>query len=640
MPILDARGAIMTLRLKAITGALFASLLIWAAVPAFAQSHVTATVDRTSLTTDESLILTVQVNTDAGSPSNPILPPFDGLFVTWTSSGQSISLINGARIVEATYHYRLAPSRTGDLSIAPITVSIEGQTYATEPIQISVTQGSGQPQTPQGSPGSSVPGFAGLPNLPGVSLPDWLFSSPGSGAGSPSIPVLPDLPDTALDPSAIPAELNGQDLFVDSTVDNRTPYQGEGLIHSFRFYQAVELYDSPLYEPPDFSGLWHETTGEPQVYTIRAGSRSYRVTEIQTALSPTVVGEVSIGPSRLSIPGGLFQNDQTLETRPIELDVLPLPPDAPRGFMGAVGRFDLSAEVDKTSVRLNDTVTLKMSLSGQGNLETVPDPAWTEGPEWRAYDSQVTVDTHIKDGKMAGARTYERLLVPTTPGDLVLSPIQYVYFNPQTLAYETTSTEAIAVRVAPESGPGEAENAQPGFADPAGHTAPSGVDTLRPNKTTAREVGGRGTPLYLQTGYWLLWGLPVLFLIGQLGWQTRQSRRLADPAARRSRAAARKARQEIKRARRDQANGEALASLILRGYLEDKLNRPLAGLTEGDLSDLLVESGLDPQLARRAMSCLALGEMSRYGPGEGASSQDRNILDAVDGLIEELENRL
>jgi hypothetical protein len=624
-------------RVKKVAISTFLSVIILAVatVSGFAQSPVTAEVDRTSLSTDESLVLTVRASADPASASAPTLPPLDGFRLDGTSSGRSISILNGSFALESVYQFHLTPTQAGDLIIGPVTLEINGQSYSTDPIVIHVTQGTGQPQPSLGT-NPSFPGLPGFLNFP--SLPDWLFSPPGSSP--PSLPVSPAGSAPLLDPESLPPELTGQDLFVESAIGKLNPYQGEGLIHIFRFYQAVELFEQPEYQPPAFTGFWHEQVGEPQTFTIEAAGRTYRVTEIQTSLFPTVVGGVEIEPASLSIPASFFRDEQQLSSRPLQLDVMPLPPGSPAGFMGAVGQFNLTADVDKRAAEVNDTVTLSVTLSGAGNLETAPEPAWSEGPEWRAFDTKSSVDSWIENGQIHGAVRFERTLVPTVSGTLTLPPVQYVYFNPQSGAYETASTEPIAVEVAPDasaSAPGATGGDAPGST--IGLTAPEDAGALRTNKTIASAAGGRKTPLPTHAGYWALWAIPVAFLAAQYVWQTARKRSLENPAARRSQAAARKGHRALRAAMKS-PSGSAQVGLILKFYLEDKLDRPVAGLTEASLSALLREAGAGEDLAGRVVGCLRRSEMSRYAPEDPAGRGGEDLLREASRLIDELERNL
>ncbi len=593
------------------------------AMPAFAQSAdtVTAQVDRTNLSTDEVMRLTISVNATGGTASRPTLPALDGFNVIGSSSSTQISLINGDMSIKEVYQYQLRPAWAGDLVIPPVTATVNGRTFSTDPIAISVTQGTGQLQP---APNRAAPAFPSIPNFPS-------FPSLPSNPTSPNSQVVP------VDPASPPTtELVGQEYFVEATVDNPTPHQGEQVIYTFRFYQAADgfgLRSQPEYQGPTFTGFWHDQEPQQGEYTVQAAGRTYRVTQMQTVLFPTVVGEVIIDPATLNMPGGFFSRGQVLRTQPISINVQPLPPNAPAGFQGAVGQFNIQAEADKTATTVNDTVTMRVTLSGQGNIDTLPDPEWPDSPEWRAFDSQATNNTGFQNGKWGGSRVLSRVLVPTMAGNLTLPAIQFSYFDPQSSSYQTVSTQPIAVSVSPDGS--ASAPTFPAANNGAASSVPSvmGLRSVKPAPVT----WAQGTPpLTDRAGYWLLWAVPAALVLGHLGWQFRKNRRLSNPAARRSEKAAKRAKQALRQASNNPAHAYNTAGQILTDYIADKLDRPITGLTQTDLSQVLLSRGIEPALVERVQTCLMFSEMGRYAP-DSALSGSGDILDATSRLIEELE---
>ncbi|MFN2297112.1 MAG: BatD family protein [Candidatus Promineifilaceae bacterium] len=593
-------------------------LLSVMALPALGQSPVTAEVDRNFLSTDDALVLTVTIDTGAGDAARPTLPTMNDFQILGSSSGTQITVVNGDMTVQETYSYSLRPLREGALVIDPVTVQINGQTYTTDPITVEVTQGTGQPQQ-GGSSGGAFPTLPGFPNL------------------NQMLPNMPGSQTQQLDPSEMPTELEGQDYFIEAEVDHDNPYQGEELVYTFRFYQAGSLFDQPDYTAPSFTGFWSKELSDQQMnYSTEAAGRPYRVTELQTILVPTVTGEVTIDPAQLSIPGDFFSSGVDLQTQPITVSVQPLPQNAPDSFRGAVGQFEISAATDLTQAEVNDTVTMDVTITGTGNLETMPDPVWTEGPEWRSFDSKATVNAQFVDGKLQGSRTYERVLLPTENGDLVLPAIEFSYFNPVTGQYETKSTEPITVQVTGDVGAGASlAPLDPGTAVPQNAATAAVNPVLRPIKSSAELSSSAASALTEQTGYWLLWVVPLLLLVGHFSWKSYQQRRLDTADLRRSKSAAGKAKKALKEAQ-NAGLGQEAAGPILTAYMEEKMNRPVAGLSHTQLVNLLSANGVDDDLSRRVQNCLMLSEMGRYAPAEltlkqgDLWSETAAVIDALD----------
>jgi hypothetical protein len=559
-----------------------------------AQDVISAGVDRSTLSTDETLLLTVTINGSALNTPAPVLPALAGFSLLGSSSSSQISIINGDISSQAIYHYRLQPYDTGDLIIEPIGVTLNGQTFYTAPITVHVTQGTGTPAAGQPRPQQSITS----------------------------------------------SELTGQDFFVEAEIDNPTPYVGQQVVYTFRFYQATNLWEQPEYNAPPFTGFWNEEISEQQEYQAQAAGRIYRVIELHTILFPSLAGPVTIEPAQLTIPGGVFSSGQTLQTKPVSLDVRPLPPGAPAGFDGAVGQFSLEAAVDATQGRVNEPLTWRVTLSGQGNLTAAPDPAWPEMPGWRDFESEATIHTEVRDGQAVGSRVYERLLVPGTAGEFTIPSLEYYYFDPAAKRYEIARSEPVPVVI----GPGAAEeptitakDSQEEDSSQEQAQAMADIHHLKPVPSDLHKTGRPATESGL---YWATWILPALGAVGYLAWQRRQRYWEKNAGLVRSSRARKKARQALARARKREDGAYTAAGQILTTYLSDKLDRPVAGLTHQALVGLLTGQGLGPDLVERIQVCLASSELGRFAPEAGAPGHASSLLKEVEILIDTLEQAL
>ena len=73
----------------------------------------------------------------------------------------------------------------------------------------------------------------------------------------------------------------------------------------------------------------------------------------------------------------------------IEIQVDPLP-ERPAGFSGGVGHFSVSASLNKTETKANDPVTLRITVSGSGNLKLVKQPQIELPKDFDKYEPKVT----------------------------------------------------------------------------------------------------------------------------------------------------------------------------------------------------------------------------------------------------------
>jgi len=575
-------------------------LLAVIAMPVRAQTPdiVTAEVDRTMLTTDEALMLRVIIQGIGGNASEPQLSVLDGFVITGRSTSSQINIINGSSSSQKVYSYVLNPIDVGEFVIGPISAALNGQTYYTDPIKITVTQGYGQAPTQPTQP--SQPGFPAMPGFPSLA---GLLSALGFDE-----PVQYDEPANQLNSSEIPPELIGQDLYVEAKVDNPTPHMGEQVIHTLRLYRSAQQSGTLYYKEPAFTGFWvHE--GEAEVeYAAQAGNRRYLMTEIQTILFPTVIGQVTLEPASLTRPGDVFDREVTASSNPVSMDIQPLPENAPTSFNGAVGNFSILAEVDTTETRVNETVTLYITISGEGNMDTLADPQWEPGSEWRTFESQGTTDVRTQNGKLMGERIVEQLLVPTQAGDLIIPSIQFSYFDPQVDAYQTISTLPIEITVASD---GQVAAPVLPVTDTPSTSAVEIEAQIRPLKPAANN-NHFGFLLTQSPAYWMLWGVPLFFLVGQFVWQRRSKHLQNNPGEIRSRKAAKKAYRALSKL----GNEPEGLGRILTAYISDKLDRSVTGLTQTELSDVLLARGVDQDLVDQVQTCLTLSELGQYAPAE------------------------
>ena len=91
----------------------------------------------------------------------------------------------------------------------------------------------------------------------------------------------------------------GKELFIESYVDKLRAYVNEQITLTFAVYQAVNLFDNPVYSPPSTTGFWLEDMPPQKKYYKVINGTKYLVTEIKTALFATGPGEFTIGQARL-----------------------------------------------------------------------------------------------------------------------------------------------------------------------------------------------------------------------------------------------------------------------------------------------------------------------------------------------------
>jgi BatD DUF11 like domain len=418
-------------------------------------------------------------------------------------------------------------------------------------------------------------------------------------------------------------------------VDKSAPYLGEQIIYTFRFYQAINFFGQPDYQPPPFTDFWSSDILSQPHYKTEAFGREYLVTEIRTALFPANLGEIVIDPGRLIIPGGLLNPDIKLESNPLTIEARPLPSGAPADFTGAVGEFQIRASLSQTETKVNEPVTLIVEIEGAGNIETLTEPPLPDLTNWRVFESQAstTIDTNAEI--LRGIRAFERLVVPGQPGEQVFPGITFSYYNPMTDLYETVSTSPIPILVQPDE---SLQSATPGQEVEQQDMGRVTIDIrhIKPVPFILAPTSALASPG--QIFYWSCWLIPLLFVGAVQLWQRRRLRFQRDIAYARTHRAYRVAMKILSEANEAEAQAAASGRALL-GYLSDKLNQPTVGLTTQGLIELLQQQArLQPALLQRVKELLDQIDISRFAPISEGSAQ--LLLNETRQLIEELEKVL
>lgn len=242
-----------------------------------------------------------------------------------------------------------------------------------------------------------------------------------------------------------------EDYYVEAFVSDSTPFIGEEIVYTFRYYAqpATSIF---IENVPDFQGFWLSDSYEltsPRIESV--GNRQYNVRELYEFITPLNAGTLTISPSTLEIPETVFRDGAILESNIVSLEVRPLPEPRPEGFHGAVGQFDLQASLDQDTVTLGQPVTLTIIINGAGNLQQLRAPILPDLARWRAYPNLPIHRTSNVGGLRLGEKTFEWLLIPDLTGLQTIPPIIFSFFDPFAEVYQTISSASFEVEVFPSA---------------------------------------------------------------------------------------------------------------------------------------------------------------------------------------------
>ena len=414
-------------------------------------------------------------------------------------------------------------------------------------------------------------------------------------------------------------------LFVEASVDDSRPYIGQQVAYMFRIFKRSD-YSPPAgetrYEPPGFAGFWNSEVSERREYSETIGSHEYSVVELRTLLFPTVTGQTEIGAAKLSGPAGVLESDSVF------VDVRPLPTGAPAGFTGAVGRFEIDVEANAATIGAGERAQVTVRISGEGNVEALPEPDWPEFQRWRLISAPSHAESRVSEGKLEGVRIYELALAPQETGQLTIPAIEYPYFDLELERYVQTATSPVVISVVGEASPIVDQRESAANQEEAG---------LRPLMEPPSALGQRGIGLTESLTYWAAWVLPVLLVAGALVWRRRQAALEVGLAESRRRNALANARDALSRA---VASGDApavAAADAILAYLSDRLGESLTGLTSEGLEGRIRDAGVPDDVAQRVRRAIGEGEAVRFAPDGQEVAGTADHIDRATRLLTDLE---
>lgn len=600
---------------------------------------VTAEVNRTRVTIDETLILTISVSgSDLGDVPKPELPDMPSFSVigSTSSSSTSFNLVNGTLSSSSSvrFIYQLKPRKIGTLVIDSAVLAYDGVNHETTPISIEVTQGASGP-APRGGTRAAAPG--GPQTSPASPLQDAT--------------ALPNLDEA---------------VYIRTTLDKKRVYLGEQVTVTYTLFTRLGLSNARYDEVPSYTGFWLEELFSAHhldfMEEIIAGKR-YAIARLrQVALFPTVTGELTIEPlsmicdvqgerSRRSLFDSFlndpfdtfFSTSRQIRVTSGEqtVTVLPLPVEGrPGGFGNAVGDFSLKATVDQTTTEVNQPVTLTIVLAGEGNLKTVEDPALPPLDYFREYQSGNKAEYGAGGSRISGTKTWEHVLIPTLPGDHAIASLSFPFFNPDADAYRVATTDPVTISVLPPSGE------QAAVVDMPRKTVVRQIrEDIQYIKPETVFLGDQGEVLFRSSWYLLLHALPVVVILAAVFYRSHAHRLQTDAGYARRRRARGNAYGELRQSKEKLDQGaldQAFTGIsnALYGYVADRFNLPTAGLTSPRVVKLLGERGVDDGTVALVRDCLDACDMARFAPTALTPEYTEDVLGKARKGIESIESQL
>ena len=579
--------------------------------------------------------LTYTINAEGSNFMSPEITNFDILAGPMFSSGQQVMTVNGKIEYSSSmsFTFILQASKAGTFTISQAVISVKGKRYMSNPVTITVLNQSQRSAPP---------------------------AQNNIQQGKEQVPVNDNV---------------GNNLFLKAVVDKSNPYQGEQVTVTFKLYTPTNRLQIDAPEKiPSYPGFWaqdllKDATQFPQ-YSETFNGKRYIVAEIRKAalfpqksglltidqLVQNVIYQVKVKTKNPFADDPFFGNDpffkgmmddsffgtdyqnvrKSLHSNTLNINVKPLPADhRPLDFGGAVGQFSMKAQIDRTEVNTNDGITLRVSVSGTGNLSLIEKPVINFPPDFEVYEPKI-IDNFNNKGGLSGTRTYEYLIIPRASGIFEINPIQFSYFSPAKHDYIELSSEKFRIKVHKGNGSSAEANNQ-------GDIKYLGNDIHYLMEPPLNLVL-RGNRFYGSTLYWLLLLLPVVGFVIFL-WLFRRNMKLrGDVMLMQRKKATRIAVKRLQKAKKllDAGQRDAFHEEIahaLWGYISHKFNVPMSMLSLNTAREQLESRNVKPELTDRFMATLNDCNFARYAP-EGKALNMQQLYDLAIKTITETEQVL
>ena len=456
--------------------------------------------------------------------------------------------------------------------------------------------------------------------------------------------------------------ISNSDLFITATASKTSVYEQEAILLTYKIYTVVDLRGFDNVKLPDFKGFHSQEVELPN--DRRWGlehykGRNYHSTVYrQFVLFPQQSGKLTIDAARFDASvekmeaiddpfeaffnggAGAIQIKKTLMTPKLTIDVKPLPVGKPADFSGGVGEFNISSSINSTKVKTNDAITIKVVISGTGNLKLVSEPEVKFPEDFEVYDPKVDSKFRLTNAGLSGNKVIEYLAIPRNAGTYKIPSIKFSYFDIKSRSYKTLTTEEYTVQV--EKGAGNATQTIANFTNKEDLKVLN--EDIRFIKQNDVKLSPKGEYFFGSMTYWLFYIVPGLLFVGCFVAYRKQIAANANVAKVRTKKANKVAVKRMKLAgkllasnQKDAFYDEVLKALW--GYISDKLSIPVSKLSKDNIEEKLRKYGVSEELIQEFLNALNSCEFARFAPGDANQAMDKVYTESFE-VISKMENSI
>ncbi len=604
---------------------IFLILMITVSLKMFAEEEVTLRAAAPDVVVNgDQFRLTYTVNSqDVKDFLAPQAKGFDVLMGPSRSQQSSTQIINGkvSSSRSITYTYILMAVSEGTFNIPAASIEVDGKKIFSNPLTIKVL-----PKDKEDANSNQGQGNSGISSR----------NQKSSG------------------------RITDKDLFVLATASKTKVHEQEAILVTYKAYTTVDLRQL-LGKMPDQQGFYVQEVELPTQKTFKLEhykGRNYNtVVYRQYVLFPQKSGKLEIPAvtfdavvaQRVAVSddpfeaffngGGYVEVNKKIVAPKLVINVDPLPAK-PEGFSGGVGTFSLKSDISTTELKANEAVTIKLTISGTGNMKLVSAPEVKFPHDFEIYDPKIEDNYELTANGLSGTKTIEYLAIPRHAGNFTVPAIEFKYFDIASEKYKTLTTEAYELKVAKGDGSAASQQVIANFTNKE-NVKVLGTDILF-IKTGDTALRQKGNYFFGTTSYYLWYIIPFLLFIVFVVIYRKQAVESANVAKVKTKKANKVATKRMKLAGKllsenkvNEFYDEVLKALW--GYISDKLNIPVSKLSRDNIEAELSSHGVSEDLIKEFISALSECEFARYAPGNQNEAMDKVYSASVD-VISKMEN--
>ena len=456
--------------------------------------------------------------------------------------------------------------------------------------------------------------------------------------------------------------VSNQDLFITASASKTNVYEQEAFVLTYKIYTResnLQLNNAKL---PDFKGFHSQeiemTTNARWTPEHYQGRNYYTTVYRQFVLFPQQSGKLYIDPAQFQMTVGkpvqsddpfdaffnggsnVIEIKKSISTPKIAINVNPLPAGKPADFSGGVGEFNISSSINNKELKTNDAITIKLVISGTGNMKLISNPEIKFPDDFEVYDPKVDNQVRLTREGLTGNKVIEYLAIPRHAGTYKIPGVSFSYFDIRSKSYKTLKTEEYVINV--EKGAGNADQVIANFTNKEDlKVLGEDIRYIKQNEVTLQP---KGSFFYGSMTYWLFYIIPALAFIIFFIIYRKQAAENANVAKMRTKKANKVATKRMKLAgkllsenKKDAFYDEVLKALW--GYISDKLNIPVSRLSKDNIEEKLRNHGVNEELIKEFLNALNDCEFARFAPGDENQAMDKVYSSSIE-VISKMENSI